>query len=212
MGMFSKLKSAVAGVDAKSIDNARLGRGVITAVQPTGTVITVGTIEQHLCQIQVEIALDDQTPYSAVCRQRMPVWKMAQIQPGATTVAVRVDGGDPTRFAIDWDTPAPTVRLAEGAGNGTAAEVLATGMPCTVIVQQFQPLGMTNAAGVPLYAFALTVIPATGNPYQVQVGNPVPNEAIALCYPGSRLPAKALAAKPESVVIDWAAAATPVPV
>jgi len=80
---------------------------------------------------------------------------------------------------------------------------LKTGLPCAVIVQQFQPLGMTNAAGVALYAFALTVIPATGNPYQVQVGNPVPNEAIALCYPGSRLPAKVKADNPEGIVIDW---------
>ena len=76
-------------------------RGVITAVQPTGTVITVGTLEQHLCQFQVEIALDDQSPYTGVCRQRIPMWTMAQIQPGATTVAVRVDADDPTRFAID---------------------------------------------------------------------------------------------------------------
>ena len=211
MGMFSKIKSAVAGVDAASIGNARLGRGVITSVQPTGTVITVGTIEQHLCQFQVEIALDDQSPYTAICRQRIPVWTMAQIQPGATTVAVRVDATDPARFAIDWDTPAPTVRLAQGAGSGSAAEVLATGQPCMVIVQQFQPLGMMNAAGVPLYAFALTVIPGAGNPYQVQVGNPVPNEAIALCFPGSRLPAKVAAGTLESVVIDWAAAGAPVP-
>jgi len=212
MGLFNKLKSAVAGVDAGSIDNARLGRGVITAVQPTGTVITVGTIDQHLCQFQVEIALDDQAPYTAVCRQRIPVWTMAQIQPGATTVAVRVDADEPARFAIDWDTPAPTVRLAQGAGNGSAAEVLANGLGCDVIVQQFQPLGMTNAAGVPLYAFALTVIPQNGNPYQVQVGNPVPNEAIALCFPGSRLAAKVMADKPDGVVIDWAAAGAPLPV
>jgi hypothetical protein len=211
MGLFHKLKSAVAGVDAGSIDNASLGRGVITAVQPTGTVITVGTVEQHLCQFQVEIALDDQAPYTAVCRQRVPMWTMAQIQPGATTVAVRVDANDPTRFAIDWDAPAPTVRLAQGAGNGSAAEVLVNGRRCDVIVQQFQPLGMTNAASVPLYAFALTVIPQEGNPYQTQVGNPVPNEAIALCFPGSRLPAKVMAGKPDGVVIDWAAAGAALP-
>jgi hypothetical protein len=209
MGIFNKIKSAVAGVDAGSIANARLGRGVICAVQPTGTVITVGTTEQYLCQFHVEIALDDQTPYTAVCRQRIPMWVMAQIQPGATVVAVRVDGTDPARFAIDWDTPAPTVRLGQGAGNGSAAQVLATGLLCTVIVQQFQPLGMTNAAGVPMYAFALTVLPQTGNPYQAKVGNPVPNEAIALCYPGSRLPAKVMAGNPDGVVIDWAAAAVP---
>ena len=204
MGIFSKLKSAVAGVDADSIDNARLGRGVIVSVQPTGTTISVGNLEQRICIFQVEVALDDTKPYMATSRQRIPVWTMAQIQPGATVVAVRVDANDPTRFAIDWDTPAPKVRLPQAAANGSAAEVLAKGDACRVIVQQFQDLGMTNPAGLPIYAFALTVVPANGNAYQAQVGNPVPNEAMAFVFPGSQLPAKVMPGEPNSIAIDWA--------
>lgn len=209
MGIFSKLKSAVAGVDADSIDNARLGRGVIVSVQPTGTTITTGNLEQRICIFQVEVALDDTKPYTATSRQRIPVWTMAQIQPGATVVAVRVDANDPSRFAIDWDTPAPTVRLPQTAANGSAADVLARGEACRVIVQQFQDLGMTNPAGLPIYAFALTVIPATGNAYQAQVGNPVPNEAMAFIFPGSQLPAKVMPGDPNSIAIDWATVASP---
>ena len=205
MGIFSKLKSAVAGVDADSIDNARLGRGVIVSVQPTGTTITVGNLEQRICVFQVEVALDDTTPYMATCRQRIPMWTMAQIQPGATVVAVRVDANDPTRFAIDWDTTAPTVRLPQAAAKGSAAEVLAKGDACRVIVQQFQELGMTNPAGLPIYAFALTVVPANGgHAYQAQVGNPVPSEALPFVFPGSQLPAKVMPGEPNSIAIDWA--------
>ena len=203
MGIFSKLKSAVAGVDADSIDNAVLGRGVIVSLQPTGTTITVGNLEQRICVFQVEVALDDTKRYVATCRQRIPMWTMAQIQPGATVVAVRVDANDMSRVALDWETPAPTVRLPQSAANGSAAEVLARGESCRVIVQQFQELGMTNPAGLPIYAFALTVITANGAAYQAQVGNPVPNEAMAYLYPGSQLPAKVMPGQPNSIAIDW---------
>jgi hypothetical protein len=204
MGIFKKIKSAVAGVDAGSIDNAVLGRGVIVAVQPTGTTITTGNLEQRICVFQVEVALDDTTPYVATCRQRIPMWTMAQIQPGATTVAVRVDAANPAAIAIDWDTPAPTVRLPQAAAQGSAADVLANGDPCRVIIQQFQPLGMTNPAGLPLYAFALTVVPEYGAAYQAQVGNPVPADALAFVYPGSQLPAKVMPGQPNGIAIDWA--------
>lgn len=68
---------------------------------------------------------------------------------------------------------------------------------------------MVNAAGVPLVAFLLTVMPLQGQPYQVQIGNPCPNEALPLLYPGSQVPAKVLPEDPNSVVIDWAAAMAP---
>ncbi len=207
MGIFSKIKESVAGTDAGSIQNARIGRGVIMGAQVTGNSITTGGIEQHVCLFQVEVALDDTAPYQATCRQRLPVWQLSQIQPGQTMVAVRVDATDPSRVAIDWETPPPSVRLPQGAGNGSAAEILATGLPCRVIIQQFQPLNMTNPAGVPMFAFALTVMPAGGQPYMIQVGNPVPNEAMPFLFPGSQLPAKVAANEPNGVVIDWAAAA-----
>lgn len=209
MGIFTKIKNAVGGTDAASIPNAVFGRGVIVGVQPTGTTITTGGVEQRVCLFQVEVALDDQAPYLATCRQRIPMWTIAQIQPGSTIVAVRVDTADPAVVAIDWETPAPTVRLPRAAANGSAADILANGVACRAIIQQFQPLGMTNPSGQPLYAFALTVIPQRGAAYQIQVGNPVPDEAIAFLFPGSQLPAKVMPGEPNSVAIDWLAAAAP---
>jgi len=84
--------------------------------------------------------------------------------------------------------------------------VLARGLACKVAVLQFQDMGMTNAAGLPIYAFVLTVLPDGGKPYQVQIGNPVQIDAIPLIYPGAQLPAKVLAEDRNTVVIDFAAA------
>ena len=79
MGIFSKLKSAVAGVDAGSIDNALLGRGVIVSVQPTGTTITVGNLEQRICVFQIEVALDDTKPYTATTVAPGWIWAIVHI-------------------------------------------------------------------------------------------------------------------------------------
>jgi hypothetical protein len=50
------------------------------------------------------------------------------------------------------------------------------------------------------------VMPDGQKPYQTKVGNPVPEEAVPLLFPGSNLPAKVLPEEPEGVVIDWDAA------
>ncbi len=207
MGLFSKIKEATNLVSGKdNIEDARVGRGIITNVELTGSSITIGTIEQYVCRITVEVALDDTERYLAVCKQKLPVWTISQIQPGGTTVAVRVDPADANHIAIDWDTPAPTVRAPQSKQGGSAADVLARGLACKVAVLQFQDMGMTNAAGLPIYAFVLTVLPDGGKPYQVQIGNPVQIDAIPLIYPGAQLPAKVLAEDRNTVVIDFAAA------
>jgi hypothetical protein len=59
--------------------------------------------------------------------------------------------------------------------------------------------------GHEIYAFTLTVIVDGRAPYQITVGNPVPQEAIPLLYPGNNLPAKRGSSDNE-VVIDWKAA------
>lgn len=207
MGLFSKIKEATSLVTGNTdIPGARLGRGIITDVQLTGSSITIGAIEQYVCRITVEVALDDTERYMAVCKQKMPAWTIAQVQPGQTAVAVKVSPTDPNQVAIDWDTPAPTVRAPKPSAGNSAADVLARGLDCTAVVVQCQELGMTSAAGLPIYAFALTVLPTGGKPYQIQIGNPVPADAIPLLYPGAQFPAKVLPEDANSVVIDFAAA------
>jgi hypothetical protein len=98
------------------------------------------------------------------------------------------------------------VQVAEATGPGSAAHVLATGSPVTVVVVGSQPLGITNHAGDPVHALTLTVADGVPTPYQVQVGNPVPATALPLLYPGSKLHAK-LGDQPGAIVVDWAAGA-----
>jgi hypothetical protein len=83
--------------------------------------------------------------------------------------------------------------------------VLETGTPGRAVIVQSLPLGKRNPAGVDLYAFVLTVMPEGKDPYQIQVGNPTPPEALPLLFPGSKVPVK-IGTEPNAVVIDWQAA------
>ncbi len=65
-----------------------------------------------------------------------------------------------------------------------------------------QPMGLTSAAGDPVQALTLTVDKGAES-YQVQVGNGVPNSALPLLFPGSKLHAK-IGEGPNDVVVDWA--------
>lgn len=65
---------------------------------------------------------------------------------------------------------------------------------------------MQNASGVDLHAFVFSVFVEGKAPYQVKVGNPVPDAAVPLLFPGSRVPAKIDPDDDQGVVADWEAA------
>jgi hypothetical protein len=204
MGLLNKITG---GPDKKLLTTGLLGRAIITDVRPTGTTMEVGNgLVQRVCVFTVEVSLDRRAPYTATCKQRIPEIHLPQIQPGNTTVAVRVNPEDPTQIALDFATEPPVVTTPGGSGNHSAAEILATGAPGRAVIVQYQPLGKRNPAGVDLYAFLLTVMPHGGDPYQIHVGNPTPPAALPFLFPGSRVPVK-IGNDPNSVVIDWAAAA-----
>ena len=63
-----------------------------------------------------------------------------------------------------------------------------------------------------MYAFVLTVLAGGRPPYQIQVGNPVPTEAIPLLYPGNTVPAKRMPdGDDRELLIDWDAALAQLP-
>jgi hypothetical protein len=197
------LKNLTGGPDKKLLQTGLLGRGIIAEYQLTGTTFSSGNgLVQRVCVFNVEVSLDNKPPYMATCRQRFPEIELARIDPGNTTVAVRVDPADPTQIALDLDTAPPVVTAA---GGMSAAELLANGEPGQAIIVGFQPLGKRNQAGVDLYGFRLTVMPAGRDPYQIEVGNPTPASALPLLFPGSRVPVK-IGANPNAVVIDWESA------
>ena len=91
-------------------------------------------------------------------------------------------------------------RPPEGTG---ASAILATGAAAEAVIVSNIPLGLRGWDGTDVHLFVLTVIPATGAPYQVQLGNPFPSNALPFVFPGARVPVK-VGANPNDVAIDWA--------
>ena len=204
MGFLKKLKDLGGAPSKELLQNGVLGRGVIIGVEATRVATGPEGFEKRVCVVTLEIALDNTPVYQASVRHAFSPLDMAQLVPGQSVVAVRVNPADPQEVALDLATLPPTVTVTgEGA---SAADVLAKGTPVRAVIVQTNPLGMKNQAGVDVHAFVLTVLAEGQVPRQVQVGNPVPPEAIPLLYPGCNVPAKVLPEEPEGVVIDWAAA------
>lgn len=200
MGILSKLTG---GPDKKLLQNGLLGRAIITDVRLTGTTMEFGNgLTQRVCVFTAEVSLDGREPYTATCKQRIPEIQIPQIQPGNTTVAVRVSPDDPSQIALDFATEPPVVTTPGPGKDNSAAEILATGEPGQAVIVAYQPLGKRNPAGVDIYAYQLTVMPEGKDPYQIQVGNPTPPAALPFLFAGSRVPVK-IGNIPNAVVIDW---------
>jgi len=209
MGFLNKMKTAMGGDDSQLMATGQLGRAEVVNLQITGTSVQHGGAPpEQLCLFDLTVYLDDTPPFPAQVRKRVPLYAISEIQPGRTVLAVRVDPADHSRVGIDFRVEPPTIRLAQTAGSITAQELLDRGSPCEAVIVQSQPLGVKSSlSGLDMYAFLLTIMVPGQAPYQVQVGNPVPPEAVPLIFPGSRVPAKYLPGGiPEEVVIDWKAA------
>jgi hypothetical protein len=200
------LKKLTGGTDKKLLETGLPGRGIIMSVTPSGTTMQSGNgLVERKCAFQVQVTLDNQPPYEATCTQRIPEMYIPQFQPGSTVVAVRANPENPTEIVLDLAHDAPTVTMARDPSRSSAADILAGGTPAKGVIVESQPLGMKSPDGVDVYAFTLTVMPDGATPYQIQVGNPTPPEAVPLLYPGSHVPVK-IGTDPNAVVIDWKAA------
>jgi hypothetical protein len=207
MGLFKKLKQFSGSVDKDLLRNGLLGRGVIVDVKQTNVSTGGdGAFSSPVCVFTVEVTLDNVPSYNATCRQSVPLSVLPKMVPGQTVCAVRVNPDHHDEIALDLATEPPEVTLAQGSGQATAADVLARGKPARAVIVQTQPLGVKNPHGVDMHAFVLTVMLDGEKPYQAKVGNPVPDDAVPLLYPGSNLPAKVLPEEPQGVVIDFKAA------
>ena len=205
MGFFKKVKSMAGGVDSELLENGRLGRGVIVGLELTGTAVSLGVDEYRVCQVAVQVFLDGEQPYVAQARQRILEYQIPQLSQGGALVAVRVDPADPQKIAIDFQSEAPVVTMGK-APDGGAERILEMGLPADLVIVANAPLGVRNYLGHDVHLFTLTVSVPGQAPYQVQIGNPAPVEALPLLYPGSKVPGKVMAGEPNSVAIDWDAA------
>lgn len=202
MGLFKKLGKIAGGTDRDLMENGLLGRGVVVGLQLSGTAVSIGADEYRVCELGLQVFLDGREPYIAQVRQRVPEYLLGQLGQGGAAVAVRVSPANPAEVAVDFATPPPVVTLAKPADGG-AERILATGTPAEAVIVQSAPLGMRSWDGHDLRLLTLTMMVPGQDPYQVQVGNPVPATALPALFPGSRVPAKVLPGEPNSVAVDW---------
>src|SRR5215467_432507 len=154
MGFLNKMKTALGGDDPALMATGLLGRGEIMDVTVTGSSVQHGGAPpEQICVFQLMVFLDDTPPFPAQVRKRVPVYALANITPGNSVVAVRVDPNDHSRVGIDFSIPAPEVRLARNPANMTAAEVLERGDPCEAVIVESKALGVKSPSGFDMYAF-----------------------------------------------------------
>ena len=208
MGLFNKMRNLAGAVPKELLQNGLLGRGIIVSIQQTSVSTGVDFDPSHVCVFTVEVALDNMPRYTATCRQAVKATVLPQLMMPGATVAVRVDPDDRSRVALSLGEAPPTVTMTRADPNtGSAAQILEAGVSCRAVIVQSQPMGMRSSTGKDMYAFVLTVMASGRAPYQTQVGNPVPADAIPLVYPGNTLPAKRMPdGADHEIVIDWDAA------
>jgi hypothetical protein len=214
MGIFNKMRDLTGGVSKELLEHGQLGRGIIVSVKQTSVSTGADFDPAHVCVFTVEVALDGVPRYTATCRQAVRATILPRLMMPGATVAVRVDSGDRGRIALSLAEEPPTVTMASSGdpNTGSAARILAEGVPCKAVIVQSQPLGMRSSTGKDMYAFVLTVLAGGRPPYQIQVGNPVPTEAIPLLYPGNTVPAKLMPdGDDRELLIDWDAALAQLP-
>jgi hypothetical protein len=219
-GMFAELRDLTASlsnpaematltgtVDPALLREGLLGRGLIIAVEKTGTSVGSEHDPRPVCLFTVQVTLDNTPPYQALFRQSVPLAEVPQYLPGQTLVAVRVDPADHDRVALDRSAAPPTVTVSEQTtGHPTAASILATGTAVRAVIIQTQPMSEKNPAGLAIYGFMLTILEGGHPPRQLQIGNPVPPACVPLLHPGSNLPARVQPGQPSLIAIDWDAA------
>jgi hypothetical protein len=210
VGFMDKMRSVVGSVSPELMQNGTLARGEVVSVQMTGMSVSRGdqvTTQKQVCNITLNVIMDNTPPYQASCKQAIPVLVLPQLASGGAVVAVRVNPANPQEVAIDLSVDPPTVTLAAGGPNSSsAAELLATGTAARAIIIQSEPLGVRNQAGVDMYALMVTILCDGMAPYQTKMGNPVPPSGLPLLYPGSNLPAKVRPGQQGQCIIDWEAA------
>lgn len=206
MGFFDSIGDAfrglTGGVDRELLATGILARGDLIALDVSSMTVEINnSLVERKCTFTLQVYVDGQAPYQATCVQRVAEVYLPQLVPGQTALAVRVNPQNPQEVAIDFNSPVPNVQV-KSDGRQSAAWILANGTPADVVLVSSQPMNMTSSAGDPVHGLVLTVDKGDES-YQVQVGNGVPNRALPLLYPGSKLYAK-IGEGPNDVVVDWA--------
>lgn len=207
MGFFDDLadsfRSAVGGVDGDLLTNGLLGRADLVGVDISGMTLQMGNgLVERKCTLSLQVYLDGETPYPATAVQRVQEIYLPQLVPGQTVLTVRVDPQDRSKVAVDFATPVPNITVKASEGRDSAKWILENGTEAKVVLVANEPMGLTSQSGDPVHGLTVTIDKGDES-YQVQVGNAVPNSALPLLYPGSKLWAR-IGDDPTDVVVDFA--------
>jgi hypothetical protein len=178
--------------------NGIIGRGACVDVQKT----PVGQLVD--CAMTVGVRLIDGTPsYKTTTRISLSPENAARIIPHQTTFTVRADPQNKERVAVSVSEPTPVVPITDPAVVDPPVRALREGVPCQVQVEAHGPQFLRVPTGEELYAVKVRVL---DDGSELQVFQPVPENAVALLQDGATLPAKRIPAEPSVLTIDWAAA------
>jgi len=207
MGLFDSIRGVTGGIDDELARHGLRGRGLVVGVQLNGAQVSFGADSYRVCDLTLQVFIDGAQPYVTTCRQRVHEVMLPQLGSGVS-VSVRVHPADASRVAIIFGEEPPVVTLAVPSDGGSAA-ILASASSAEAVIVANAPLGLRNHEGHDVHLFTLTVLPPGAEPYQVQIGNPLPRQALAFVFPGARVPIKIGPEGPQAVAIDWVAAGAP---
>jgi hypothetical protein len=175
-----------------------LGRGSCVNVEKMQTGALVD------CVVTTGVRLVDGTPaYQASCRISLSPENADKLIPGRTLFSVRADPNNHSRVSISLQEPTPTVTIDEPSVVDPPARAMRDGVPCRVTVVQHAHQFLNLPSGEELFATKVRVL-QDGSEFQIFL--PVPGSAASLLQDGKELPAKRLAAEPQVLTVDWAAA------
>jgi hypothetical protein len=196
----AKLAEAAASAPPADLaTNGILGRGACVDVQKTP--VGGGLID---CAVTVGVRLVDGTPsYRATCHVSLSQETADRLIPSQTLFTVRADPNNHQRIALSLNEPTPVVTIDDPNVVDPPARALRDGIPCHVVVVAHGAQFLRLPTGEQLFATKVRVVEDAS---EFQIILPVPDSAMGLLQDGAQLPAKRLAAEPQVLTVDWAAA------
>ena len=97
----AQAKDAMAGIQETQRVTAT---GVPGTARVLGVTDTGATVNDHpVCDVELEVTVPGQGPYTTTIRQTIPRMQVPMLQPGAT-LAVKVDPADRNTVVMDWQS------------------------------------------------------------------------------------------------------------
>ncbi len=144
MGFLKKAGAAFGHVDKDLIERGLLARGTITGCERTGMSTGV-QVRSVVCDLTVEVELEDRPVYTAGCKHPIPMPYLPQFESGTGAVAVRVDPDDPQNIALDLSHDVPPPRSGVVGGGDTVEVIDASGGLPEDIARQLAAAGVDLA-------------------------------------------------------------------